>query len=218
MLLVTIGIISLTVIFLFFGIKLLVNFSLLVEKKSDTGTTQEQSSYIAPPILDPIIAATNSASFDISGTAGTGKYVVIYINGKQRGKADIKSDSSFTFKDLELDKDENDIKVKAVDESNKESKFSPTIHIIYATKPPTLSVDFPTDGQTYHKDDNPVKVRGKTDPSVKVTINDFWAVTDHEGNYSYNFLLKSGDNDLKITATDEAGNKSEKTLRVTYSE
>lgn len=219
MLLVALGILTVLVVLLFFGIKLLVNFSLLVEKKSDSGgINQEQTSYMTPPILDPITAATNSASFDLSGTAGTGKYVVVYINGKQRGKADIKNDSSFTFKDLQLDKDENDIKVKAVDDSKKESKFSPTVHVLYTTKSPTLSVDFPTDGQTYHKSDNPIKVRGKTDPDVKVTINDFWAVNDSDGNYSYNFLLKSGDNNITIVATDDAGNKTEKSLKVSYSE
>lgn len=198
--------------------KLLVNFSLLVEKKADTTVEQQENAFLVPPILDPITTATNSASMDISGTAGSGNYVIIYINGKQLGKADIKDDNVFVFKDLTLDEGENDIKLKAVDENKKESKFSPTVQVTYTTKPPDLSVDFPVDGQTYHKSDNPVKVRGKTNADVRVTINDFWAVTDNEGNYSYNFLLKSGDNDLKIVATDDAGNKSEKSLRVTYSE
>ena len=212
------GAIGILIIFLFFGIKLLVNFSLLVEKKADSNIQQQESSFLIPPILDPITTATNSASMDISGTAGSGKYVVIYINGKQLGKADIKEENVFVFKDLTLDEGENDIKIKAVDDNKKESKFSPTVQVTYTTKSPDLTVDFPTDGQTYHKSDNPIKIRGKTDPDAKVTINDFWAVNDSDGNYSYNYLLKSGDNDLKITATDEAGNKSEKTLRVTYSE
>jgi len=218
LILIVAGSIGILIIFVFFGIKLLVNFSLFVEKKSDVNAEQLESSFMTPPILDPITPATNSASLDISGTAGSGKYVVMYRNGKKESQADIKKDGTFTFKDISLDEGENDIKIKAVDASNKDSKFSPTAQVIYSTKSPELTVDFPSDGQTYHKDDNPVKVRGKTDPGVRVTINDFWAVTDHEGNYSYNFLLRSGDNDLKITATDEAGNKSEKSLRVTYSE
>jgi len=219
LLLVAVGVISLALVFLFFGIKLLVNFSLFVEKKSDiAGSELQTDSYIPPPIFDPVTEATNSASIDISGTAGGGKYVIIYINGKQGGKADIKKNSSFSFKDLSLDQDENNIKIKAVDQSKKESKFSQTIQIIYTTKSPDLSIDFPTDGQTYHKSDNPVKIRGKTNPGVKVTINDFWAVTDNDGNYTYSYQLRSGENDLRILATDAAGNKIEKSLRVTYSE
>jgi len=61
-------------------------------------------------------------------------------------------------------------------------------------------------------------VHGKTDPNVKVTINDFWAIVDDSGNYSYNLSLKSGDNPIKIVATDDAGNNTEKDLKISYSE
>jgi bacillopeptidase F len=219
LILVVVGGIALLILLIFFGAKLLVNFSLFVEKKTDTDSSNQTSNEImAPPILDPLTSATNSASIDITGIAGTAKYVTLYVNGKQIKKADVKDDNSFAFRDVELDSGENSIKVKAFTDDNKESKFSDSETVTYSNKAPSLSIDFPTDGETYHKDNNPLKVRGKTDASVRVTINDFWAMVDDSGNYYYNLPLQNGDNQITVVATDNAGNKTTKSLKVSYSE
>lgn len=217
--LIVLVIVAIVILFLVIGVKLLVNFSLFVEKKSDTTSdTSNSSQVMIPPILDPITSATNSANIDISGTAGSGKYVILYINGKQIKKADVKSDNTFVFHDASLDNGSNEIRVKAVSDNNQESKYSDTETVTYSNKAPSLTVDFPSDGETYHKDNNPLKVRGKTDPNVRVTINDFWAMVDDQGNYSYNLPLQNGNNQIKVVATDDAGNKTEKDLSVNYSE
>lgn len=213
------GIVLIIVLFLVVGVKLLVNFSLFVEKKGDTSTdTSSSNEIMIPPILDPLDTATNSATIDITGTAGSGKYVVLYINGKQIKKADVKADNTFAFHDAELDSGTNEVKVKAFSDNDKESKYSDSETVTYSNKAPSLTVDFPNDGETYHKDNNPLKVRGKTDPNIRVTINDFWAMIDDDGNYSYNLPLQNGENKIKVIATDDAGNKTEKDITVSYSE
>ncbi|CAN5131334.1 hypothetical protein BH09PAT1_BH09PAT1_8640 [soil metagenome] len=213
------GIVIVIILFLVVGVKLLVNFSLFVEKKSDSSAdTSTNKEIMIAPILDPLTSATNSASIDITGTAGSGKYVVLYINGKNVKKADVNSDNTFAFHDATLDKGSNEIKIKAFTDNDKESKYSEAQTVVYSNKAPSLSVDFPSDGETYHKDNNPLRVRGKSDPNVKVTINDFWAMADDSGSYYYNLSLKNGDNEIKVVATDDAGNKTEKDLRVSYSE
>jgi bacillopeptidase F len=219
LLLVIVGVATLLVLFVFFGVKLLVNFSLFVEKKTDSSDKEPTKNVVmVSPILDPITSATNSASIDITGIAGSGEYVTLYINGKQLKKADVKEDNTFIFRDVELDSGDNTIKAKAFTKDNKESKFSDTESITFSNKAPSLSVDFPTDGETYHKDNNPLRVRGKTDKNIRVTINDFWAMVDDSGNYYYNLPLQNGDNQITVVATDEAGNKSTKSLKVSYSE
>lgn len=212
------GGIILIILFLTLGVKLLVNFSLFVEKKSDVSAQAQEQTFIIPPTLDFLDEATNSARLNVSGTAGSGKYIKLFLNGKQVKKADIKSDGTFEFRNVELEAGENSLKVKAVDENEKESKFSETTTVIYSKNPPDLSVSTPSDGQTYHKEDNPLRVSGETDPDVKVTVNGFWAVVDGEGYFYYNLPLKGGDNEIKIIAEDKAGNKSEKTLKVNYAE
>ncbi|HVZ58502.1 MAG TPA: hypothetical protein VG935_02015 [Patescibacteria group bacterium] len=207
------------VLFLFFGAKLLVNFSLFVEKKSDASSqTSSADSFISIPVLNPIDSSTNSASLDISGIAEDGSYIKLYLNGEMIKKADIKAGKSFVVHDVELTTGENDFKAKAFSDNGKESSFSEQVSITYSNKAPSLSIDFPSDGQTYHKDNNPIKVSGKTDPNIHVTVNDFWAIVDDQGNYSYNLPLKDGDNEIKVDATDDAGNKTEKTIHINYSE
>jgi len=219
LILVIVGVIVLIVLFILFGVKLLVNFSLFIEKKSDPTTSKESTSAVmVSPILDPLTPATNSASIDITGTAGSGKYVSLYLNGKQLKKADVKSDNTFVFRDVSLDKGENLIKVKAFTDQENESKFSQIETISYSNKSPSLSIDFPTDGETYHKDHNPLRVSGKTDSNIRVTINDFWAMVSDDGNYYYNLPLQNGDNEITVVATDDAGNKTTKSIKISYSE
>ncbi len=219
LLLIIVGIAAVVVLLVIFGVKLLVNFSLFVEKKTDSSTNEPSKNVImVAPILDPLASATNSATIDITGIAGSGDYVSLYINGKQSKKADVKEDNTFAFRDVELDKGDNTIKVRAFTKDNNESKFSDTQSVSFSNKAPSLSVDFPTDGETYHKDNNPLRVRGKTDKNMRVTINDFWAMVGDNGDYYYNLPLQNGDNQITVVAADEAGNKTTKSLKVSYSE
>jgi bacillopeptidase F len=219
LLLIILGGATLLILFVFFGVKLLVNFSLFIEKKTDSSASSPtKNEVLVSPILDPIVSATNSANIDVTGIAGSGDYVTLYINGKQLKKADVKDDNTFAFRNVDLDNGDNTIKAKAFTKDNKESKFSDAESIIFSNKAPALSVDFPTDGETYHKDNNPLKVRGKTDKNIRVTINDLWGMVDDNGNYYYNLPLQNGDNQITVVATDEAGNKTTKTIKVSYSE
>ena len=49
-------------------------------------------------------------------------------------------------------------------------------------------------------------------------MNEFWAIVDAGGNFSYTLPLQNGENTIKVVATDEAGNKTEYEVKVTYSE
>jgi len=135
LLFIVIGIVVIIAIFLIVGVKLLVNFSLFVEKKSDTNNDPQTSNMVMiSPILDPLTSATNSASIDVTGTAGTGKYVALYINGKQIKKADVKSDNTFAFRDATLDSGSNEIKVRAFTDNDKETKYSDVQTVTYSNK------------------------------------------------------------------------------------
>jgi hypothetical protein len=81
---------------------------------------------------------------------------------------------------------------------------------------PKLSIDSPGDGSEV-KGSNPIEVKGKTDPDVTVSVNDFQAVSGSDGSFSYFLTLKDGGNDIKVIAIDDAGNKTEKTIHVNYS-
>lgn len=201
-----------------FGTKLLIGFSVIIDKiKGDDNNAEEVQNidYIAPPTLNPLPDATNKDKIEISGfTTSSGVSVVLYINGKKKDTAKSNNDNVFIFKDIILDKGENEIKAKSITDPKKQSDYSQVVNISYLDKEPNLEIKEPTDGQKFKKDQSPIRISGTTDPGAKITVNDFWAITSDNGEFYYMYSLKDGGNNLKITSTDQAGNKTTKEINI----
>lgn len=211
------GIIAVIFIALKFGVPLLVNLSLFLsgfQNKNDSVNTQNQT-FIAPPVLDSLPQATSSAQVVISGVALSQQNVNLYINDNLVNTSKSEKDGKFIFEET-INPGENIIKAKTT-VNEKESNFSNSVAIVYKSALPSLNITSPSDNQTFPKDQNVVEIKGITDPDVKVTVNGYWAITDDNGNYSYNLTLQGGENKIKIIAEDIAGNKTEKEIKVTYS-
>jgi len=210
------GIIVILVALIKFGIPLLVNLSLFVsEDKTQKSTSKKSASFIPPPILNYEYDATNSAQVKIEGSASPNQIIDLYINGNLVDKTETKDDSSFYFETL-LVSGENMIRAKAITEDGKESSLSESLTVTFKGDAPSLEIISPPDSQVFSKDKNSVEIKGTTDPYVRVTINNFWAIIDEKNNFSYILALKDGENEIKIVAQDQAGNKTEKTIKVTY--
>jgi Glucodextranase, domain B len=212
------GIILVLVLLFKYGVPLLINLSLFLSNGRSSNSTQKSTGhqFVAVPTLDAV-SATNSATVQISGNAVSKEQIKLFVNDTYVDAVDTKDDGTFVFKDVSLQQGDNTIKVKAKQQDS-ESDFSDPEKIVYKNSPPSLSIDDPQDGQSFSKDQSTITIKGKTDADVKVTINDFWAIVDNNGNYSYSFHLQNGDNQIKVTATDIAGNKTEKSIKVTYSQ
>ncbi len=91
-----------------------------------------------------------------------------------------------------------------------------TFSINYINKGPNLTVNSPTDNQTFSGGNKTTVVQGTTDTDAKVTVNGFWAIVDDQGNFSYTLPLQNGDNQVNIVATDTAGNTTTVQKSVTY--
>lgn len=202
-----------------FGLPLLINFTLFISgfKNSQDTSSEKSVSFVSPPVLNPLPTATNSAMVVISGSALQKQTVILYLDGGLVGKMKVDKETNFSFEEIELTKGTNIITARALDENGKESENSDPLTILFKTDSPQLSIDSPSDEQSFSKDDKTVQVRGKTDPGVKVTVNDLWAITDENGNFSYQLPLRDGENMIKILAVDEAGNKTEAERKVNYS-
>lgn len=187
-------------------------------KDSKDTAVQKDTVYVTTPILDPTYTATHSATVDISGRIPQKFTVKLYVNDTMVDKITPEKDKTFTFKGVSLEKGTNTIQAKAENADLKVSDFSNTITIDYKNDKPKLTVDNPSDGKTFSKDDNAAQVTGTTDAGNKVTVNGFWAIVDSEGKYSYNLPLQGGDNTIKITATDDAGNTTDMERKVTYNQ
>ena len=214
----TIGILIVLFILFKFGLEFLVNFSLFLSgpKNQSLTSVNNKINFINTPVLNPAPEATNSAQIIISGKADKNAQIFLYINNKETDDVLVNNDSIFIFRE-NLTLGDNQIKVRA-QLNDKKSDYSNTIDVVYKNSQPTLEVNSPSDGQSFKKDQNTVNVTGKTDQGVSVTVNGFWAVIDDNNNFSYNLPLQNGDNEIKIIATDQAGNTSEKSLKVNYSQ
>ncbi|MBI4080958.1 MAG: hypothetical protein HY430_04275 [Candidatus Levybacteria bacterium] len=217
LLLALLGIIILFLLVLFFGGPLLINLSLIFEKSRDTNTaSKKDASYLSPPVLDPLFSATNSATVTIHGTGDEKTSVILFVNDEETDEVEINDDRDFSFEEVKLKKGENEIKVKAKDRDDNESNFSEPLTISFITEPPSLDITSPGDGKQYEKEFNTAQVTGTTDSKTRVTVNGFWAVMNADGKFQYNLPLKEGENVIKVTATDTAGNKTENEIKVRY--
>jgi hypothetical protein len=218
-LIVVFGFIILVVLFVIFGEKLLVGFSLMTEKMDPNDNTntaiQQSNSYIAPPTLNPVAIATNSAQIAVSGFAQKNQTVNLYLNSQMIDTTSTDSNGKFNFSSVPLHQGQNTITAKAADSSNKESGSSNTLTISYSKSAPSLSITQPQDGQTFTKNDSPtLEIQGKTDQSDQVTVNGAWAIVDDQGNYNYLYTLQNGDNDIKVVSTDQAENQTTKEIHI----
>lgn len=214
------GIVVVITLLLKFGFPLLVNLSLFLansKSNSQDSTSKNSDSFIPPPVLDPLNDATNSAKIIISGKGSKEETIKLYINDSFSDKTTVDKNGNFVFKNVELSNGANEIKVKAVTKENKDSGYSNTYSINYNNKPPILTVDQPSDGAQFSKDQSPINVSGNTDPGNRVTVNGFWAIVGDDGRFSYSLKLNNGDNAIKIEVTDQAGNQTSKDIKVNYS-
>lgn len=215
------GIIVIIILLVKVGIPLLINFSLFIGQQKDNSSASQNaksssSSFIAPPFLDPVPSATNSAKLAISGNAIANEHVKIYVNGQLSDEIATKKDGSFSIT-VDIKKGQNTITAKTV-VKDKESNFSDDLTTNFIDSKPKLDLTSPTEGQNFGKDQTTAPVSGKTSNGAKVTVNGFWAIVDENDNFSYNLPLQNGDNQIKVVATDDAGNTTEKDIKVTHSQ
>ena len=212
-----IGIVFIAVLLFKFGIPILINFTLFVSGQtgSKADTIQKNNvSFVAPPVLNPLPIATNSAEIVVSGTASKNQTISLYVNNIMTDQAKTQDNGNFSF-NLTLTEQENIVKARSI-VKDKESDFSQSLNISYKDSAPALNIEHPADEQSFSKEETSIEVKGQTDPLVKVSVNGFRAIIDQYNNFSYNFPLNEGENVIVVTALDEAGNKTEKEIKVIY--
>ena len=212
-----IGIIGILTLILVFGLRLLVTFSLFVDKiRGNSPQTQSQSVILLPPSLDPLPEATNSATLTISGTGQGGLTLVLYKNEAEVKQLPISTEGIFSIPSLSLDEGDNTLSAKVKDDKGNVSDLSNVIRVTIRRNPPDLDVLSPQNGVTIHGEKKIVTVTGKVKEDTTVTINGRFVVIQNDGSFSYDFPLDDGDNILKITAADVAGNQTSVERKVMY--
>jgi hypothetical protein len=181
-------------------------------------TTSDDGVPIQIPIVQTPLAATSSATLALTGFHQKGYEIVVVNNGRETARVKTQDDGSFAT-DVTLESGENRLTAYAVNEQKKESGVSAEYLVLFDNEPPKLEITEPTDGQSIEgKKNQNLTIKGTTDPKVKMQLNDRLFFIRTDGTFETTFRLNNGENTLTIKATDEAGNTTEKVVKVNFRE
>jgi len=208
------------IIFLLFryGLPIISDAVFLFGKVTSSPSENEEKvneEFVPIPRLNSLPKATKDESVKVTGRTISGLNIEIYLNGDLVDE--VSSNESGGFESVvELTNGENLIKAKAK-KNETTSDYSNTVSITVKKEGPELTIETPADGGQI-SGGNPIEVKGKTDPDSSVIVNEFKAIVNSRGEWSYFLTLNGGDNDIKVSSTDAAGNLTEKAIRVHYSQ
>jgi len=211
-----IGTVALFVFLLLFGLRILIGFSLLIDRLRGTSPQTQQQSIILPPTLDPLPEATNSGSLSVSGKATPKTQLILYVNDNEYKKLTISDDGTFEVTGIAVSEGPATISAKISDDKNNISDLSNVITTTIDRTAPTLTIDKPEDNATVNDGTHKAIVSGITDEDMKVTINGRIVVVKEDGSFTYNMPLNDGENKLSIVSRDPAGNEITVERKVTY--
>lgn len=217
--LATLGTVAIFIAIFKIGIPLLADFGLFIGNFGRAENNQrgnKMQEFVQQPRIDPLPQATNSGNIKITGIAVAKSKVEIFIEENMISSVYAKEDGTFVLPNLKLRSGENIIKARTILDANK-SEFSESLSVIFDTDPPTLEINQPSQDQQFGKGDSTIEVRGKTEIDTRVTVNNFRAIVDSQGNFSASLVLTSGKNTITVHAFDVSGNQTEKSLTVTFS-
>lgn len=218
-LVVTVGLIVLLIFLsvgglLFFAPSIGTFFGFFSKNRNDTGS--ENNIKPNPPILNEMPEATKEKEIDIKGYAGQNETIKLFVNGPEVASISSSDDGSFTFEKVKLNDGKNSLFAKSINTRNIESDKSKTYVINVDTKEPKLEITSLKDGDVIKNLDKRILVSGKLDEEAEVSINDNVAIVKPELTFDFLLGVNEGEVKIKIVATDKAGNKTEKELKVTY--
>ncbi|HCB22740.1 hypothetical protein A3H81_00730 [Candidatus Daviesbacteria bacterium RIFCSPLOWO2_02_FULL_38_18] len=176
--------------------------------------TTQQSSTLAPPVLNIPYEATNSGKIMVKGYGTPKTKVLIFVDESRAGETESLEDGYFEVKDISLNLGSNSIFGKTQG-GNTDSLPSKIIKVFFDSEKPTLDIYEPGDNTEVHGDKK-VKVSGKTESGVKVFVNNRRVISNSDGTFSLDYPLNEGDNTLIIRAEDIAQNLMEIQRRVIF--
>lgn len=215
---IILSIISL-VLLVFLGIPAIVKMASFLTELRSSGEPIgiEDTTPPAPPQMDDLPEATNKSVITISGTAESGATVVIYLNGEA---IETITDNSGEFSHTSgINKGENVVYALVKDSAGNESQTTQEYFIVFDNEAPDLEISSPEDGaEFYGSKQRQISIEGTTEDDVKVTINDRFVVVENDGSFTFTTTLNEGENGFNIKAEDDAGNMTEETITLHFSE
>lgn len=214
------GFLSVVAIIILFivGLPALIRMAVVIGEKKSASAPKEKSDTLAPspPDFEYLTEATNSAVLTLKGYAEEETIIEVILNGEKIKDITVDEEGEFAIRSLTLKEGENKIKARATDKDDNQSDFSDELIIVLDTENPPLEISSPNDGDKFFDKDKEIEIKGKTDKEATVYINGRLATVNYQGSFSLNYELKEGENKIKFTVGDLAGNKTEQEITLSY--
>jgi hypothetical protein len=169
------------------------------------------------PIFSAPLTATSSAKIILSGFGEAGSELVILQGGTEKTRVTVGEDGSFGLT-MQLEPGENVLSGYSIDKTGNESAESKRYTVKFDDEPPELEITEPVDGANITLRKNQLTtIKGTTEENAKIELNGRLVYASADGSFSTTYQLNEGDNQLLFKAIDEAGNTTEKTIKVTFS-
>jgi len=201
-----------------YGISYLARFSSFFNDSSGKEITSVIKNTIppAPPVIDPLPEATNSAILEVFGEAEFSSELSLFLNGKVINNIIIGDSGKFRVGDIGLNDGENIIFALATNMAGNKSQESVRQTIILDKEPPKLKIEFPENKQSFSGDEKEVVIRGETEGDATITVNERKVVIDLGGRFEAPYSLTDGANTIIILVGDRAGNQTKEELIIYY--
>jgi hypothetical protein len=169
-----------------------------------------------PPYFYNAPTVTNKKDLTLKGFSEPGSQVSLFVNGPQVGSITADATGTFTFDTVSLIEGRNTVFAKAADAYQNQSDKSQTLEITYDTNKPKITILEPKDGSTVRNLNQRITVKGSLDKKCEVKVNNKLAVTGANNTFELLLGVTEGKVDIKVEATDEAGNTATETIHTTY--
>jgi len=201
------------------GIKILVNIINLITDLKISDQNNPSYDNIPPriPYIYPLPRYTSSSVVDIKGETESGSIVTLQMD---HGITEVVSGNtgSFLFK-VDLKEGDNKFYFYSTDSSGNASSKTIEYNVILDKTSPVITITLPQDNTTFYGTKNKtVEIKGVSDSTSTVTINDRYVGLTDDGSFIYKYILNTGENILSIKSTDPAGNIAEKKITLFYEE
>jgi VCBS repeat-containing protein len=189
-------------------------FGLLSVHRNDKITTPTVKPN--PPTFQNLPASVNDTKITITGYGVAGGTVKLYVNGPQVATTVIGDDGMFTLTDVSLIDGRNTMFAKVTDKNGLTSDTTQTYTITVDNSKPKIEFTNLKDGDTIRNLDKRIDIQGTVNKNVTMTINGNNVIIKPDLTFEYILGVQEGDVTVKVDAVDEAGNKAEETLKLTY--
>ena len=155
---------------------------------------------------------TNESTITVEGTASPTTTVELLNNESVVGTAEIDEDGVFSI-DAALEQGENTLVARST-MNDAVTGESEAITVVMDQEGPELTIDNPKDGSKTNKETTTVEGTVVDDYLDYVEVNGQKTNVDDDGSFSKRILLDNGENVIEVSAYDEAGNVTTKTVTV----